>query len=112
MNSFCLTIKLLENTLRANLSIFTTDYSDLQLLIAEPSRVGPYTANAGEATIEGFELELAYAAPSEFFIDMPSITDRNRYSYASLAFARAARISAHNVISLSFPFVCSLLFFH
>ena len=45
--------ELLENTLRANLSIFTTDYSDLQLLIAEPSRVGPYTANAGEA-LSGF----------------------------------------------------------
>ena len=62
--------ELLDNTLRANLSIFTTDYSDLQLLIAEPSRVGPYTANAGEATIEGFELELAYAAPNDFFIDL------------------------------------------
>ena len=62
--------ELLDNTLRANLSIFTTDYSDLQLLIAEPSRVGPYTANAGEATIEGFELELSYAAPNDFFIDL------------------------------------------
>ena len=52
------------------MSIFTTDYSDLQLLIAEPSRVGPYTANAGQATIEGFELELSYAAPNDFFIDL------------------------------------------
>ena len=58
--------ELLDNTLRANLSIFTTDYSDLQLLIAEPSRVGPYTANAGEATIEGFELNQLTLHPMSF----------------------------------------------
>ena len=62
--------ELFDNTMRANLSLFISDYSDLQLLIAEPSRVGPYTANAGEATIEGFELEIAYLAPSEFVIDV------------------------------------------
>ena len=62
--------ELFDNMMRANLSLFISDYSDLQLLIAEPSRVGPYTANAGEATIEGFELEIAYLAPSEFVIDV------------------------------------------
>ncbi|MAJ87559.1 MAG: hypothetical protein CMK28_05935, partial [Porticoccaceae bacterium] len=46
--------QMLENDLRVNASIYLTDYSALQWLIAEPSRVGPYTTNAGEATIEGF----------------------------------------------------------
>ncbi|MAA53673.1 MAG: TonB-dependent receptor [Porticoccaceae bacterium] len=61
--------ELLNNDLRFNASVYVSDYTDLQLLIAEPSRVGPYITNAGEATIEGLELELTYVTPTMFFID-------------------------------------------
>ena len=61
--------ELLNNDLRINASAYVSDYTDLQLLIAEPSRVGPYITNAGEATIEGLEVELSYVTPTMFFID-------------------------------------------
>jgi iron complex outermembrane receptor protein len=62
--------ELLDNNLRLNFAAFTSDYTDLQLLIAEPSRVGPYITNAGEATIEGFELEVSYVSANSVFIDL------------------------------------------
>lgn len=62
--------ELLDNNLRLNFAVFKSDYTDLQLLIAEPSRVGPYITNAGEATIEGFELEVSYVSANSVFIDL------------------------------------------
>ena len=62
--------ELLDNSLRINSAIFVSDYSDLQLLIAEPSRVGPYVTNTGEATIKGFELEVSYVTTSSIFLDL------------------------------------------
>ena len=59
-----------DNSLRANFAIFSADYTDLQILINEPSRVGPYTTNAGDATIEGFELEINYLAQNGVLIDL------------------------------------------
>ena len=59
-----------NNSLRANLAVYSADYSDLQILINEPSRVGPYTTNAGDATIEGFELEINYLAPNGVLVDL------------------------------------------
>ena len=59
-----------DNSLRANLAVYSADYSDLQILINEPSRVGPYTTNAGDATIEGFELEINYLAPNGVLVDL------------------------------------------
>ncbi len=60
----------LDNSLRINSAAFVSDYSDLQLLIAEPSRVGPYVTNTGEATIKGFELEVSYVTSSAIFVDL------------------------------------------
>lgn len=51
-------LDLLDRTLRLNGAVFTTDYTDLQFTY----RVGvaPYLANAGEASIDGFELEATW----------------------------------------------------
>ncbi len=62
--------ELLDNSLRANFAVYSADYTDLQILINEPSRVGPYTTNAGDATIEGFELEINYLARNGVLIDL------------------------------------------
>jgi len=47
--------------MRLNGAAFYTDYTDMQLLVSDPSRVGPFITNAGKAAIQGFELEWAYA---------------------------------------------------
>ena len=51
-----------DNKLRLNGAVFHTKYDDLQLLITNLTRVGPFTENAAKAQITGFELELT-AAP-------------------------------------------------
>jgi len=48
----------LDNRVRLNGAVFYTDYTDIQLLVADPSRVGPFVTNAGDAHMKGFELEL------------------------------------------------------
>jgi iron complex outermembrane receptor protein len=44
---------------RLNGAAFHTKYDDLQVLTANLTRVGPFIANAAQADINGFELELA-----------------------------------------------------
>jgi iron complex outermembrane receptor protein len=58
---------LLGDTLRLNGAIFMTDYSDLQFTY----RVGvaPYLANAGKASIEGFDLEVAWVPTENWTLD-------------------------------------------
>ncbi|MGC6328274.1 TonB-dependent receptor [Rhizorhabdus sp. FW153] len=51
----------LENRLRLNGALFYTDYKDMQLLVADATRVGPFITNAGKARIQGFELETNFA---------------------------------------------------
>ncbi len=63
-------VELLDTSLRINTAMFLSDYSDLQLLIAEPSRVGPYVTNTGEATIKGFELEMSFVTTDLIFVDL------------------------------------------
>ncbi|MDJ0928490.1 MAG: TonB-dependent receptor [Gammaproteobacteria bacterium] len=46
-----------EDRLRLNFAAFFTEYEDLQLLVADPSRVGPFVDNAGDAEIWGIEIE-------------------------------------------------------
>ncbi len=46
-----------DNRLRFNGAVFYTDYDDMQLLVADATRVGPFITNAGKARIQGFELE-------------------------------------------------------
>jgi iron complex outermembrane receptor protein len=47
--------------MRFNGAAFYTDYTDLQLLVSDPTRVGPFITNAGKAAIDGLELEWAFA---------------------------------------------------
>ncbi|PCI53950.1 MAG: TonB-dependent receptor [Alphaproteobacteria bacterium] len=54
----------LDNRLRINGAAFHTDYDDLQVLITNQSQIGPFTSNAGKATIKGAELEVS-AIPAE-----------------------------------------------
>jgi iron complex outermembrane recepter protein len=49
------------NRLRLNGAAFYTDYNDMQLLVADATRVGPFITNAGKARIQGFELETNFA---------------------------------------------------
>jgi iron complex outermembrane receptor protein len=59
-------LDLLEDNLRLNGALFTTDYTDLQFTY----RVGvaPYLANAGEASIDGFEVEAVWVPSSRWII--------------------------------------------
>ena len=52
----------LNNRLRINGAIFSTDYDDIQVSIFDPSggNTAPIFRNAAEASIEGLELELSY----------------------------------------------------
>ncbi len=47
----------LDNRVRANLAAFFTDYTDVQVTLFETGG-GPLTQNAGEAEVQGIELEL------------------------------------------------------
>lgn len=58
-----------NNKLRLNGAVFHTKYDDLQLLISNLSRVGPFTENAAEAEINGFELELTAAPGGGWLIE-------------------------------------------
>ena len=60
-------LDLLDDTLRLNLAGFTTDYTDLQFTY----RVGvaPYLANAGKASIDGFEAELTWVPTENWLIE-------------------------------------------
>ncbi len=55
-----------DNRLRLNGAVYYTDYKDMQLLVADASRVGPFFTNAGKARIQGFELEANFAPGSGF----------------------------------------------
>lgn len=68
-----------DNRLRLNIAGFFTDYEDLQLLVADPSRVGPFVSNAGDAEIWGMEVEW-FANPAEgwFITGSVGLTDADR----------------------------------
>ncbi len=54
----------LDDRLRFNVAVYFTDYTDLQLLVADPSRLGPFVSNAGDAEVIGVEME-ALLNPAE-----------------------------------------------
>jgi iron complex outermembrane receptor protein len=62
----------LDDRLQLNGAVFFTDYTDIQLLVADPTRVGPFVTNAGDAEIKGFELELLLA-PAEGWLISGSV---------------------------------------
>ena len=61
---------LLGGAMRLNMAVFNMDYTDLQLLVSDASRIGPYITNAGEATMRGLELELNWVPAADWRIDM------------------------------------------
>lgn len=58
---------LADNKLRLNGAFFTTDYDDLQFTYR--SGVAPYLANAGKASIDGFELEATWLPNDNWSVD-------------------------------------------
>jgi len=60
-------LDLVDNTLRLNGAIFSTDYDDLQFVYR--AGVAPYLANAGKASIDGYELELSWLPGEAWRID-------------------------------------------
>ena len=68
-----------NDRLRFNVAVFFTDYTDLQLLVADPSRLGPFVSNAGDAEVVGVELEmLLNPAPGWFITGSAGMTDIDR----------------------------------
>jgi iron complex outermembrane receptor protein len=61
-----------DGRLRLNGAIFYADYTDIQLLVADPTRVGPFVTNAGDAEIKGIELEMLLA-PAEGWLISGSV---------------------------------------
>jgi len=68
-----------DNRLRFNFAAYYTDYTDLQLLVADPSRLGPFVSNAGDAEIKGVEMEL-FLTPAEgwYISGSAGLTDADR----------------------------------
>lgn len=58
-----------DKKVRLNLAGFFADYEDLQLLVSDPSRLGPFSTNAGSGEIVGFEAELTAALPYDWFLN-------------------------------------------
>jgi iron complex outermembrane recepter protein len=57
-----------DGRLRLNGAAYTTDYTDLQVQVLVG--VQPLTANAGEADVQGFELELEAAPTADFSLNL------------------------------------------
>lgn len=65
-----------NDQLRVNLAGYYTKYKDMQLLVADATRVGPFFTNAGRSRITGFEAEIAYAPGGGWRINATSgLTD-------------------------------------
>jgi len=60
-------ISLMDQRLRINAALFQSDYSEMQVQVF--NSVAPVTENIGQATIEGFELELVAAPGNGWFIE-------------------------------------------
>ena len=61
--------ELLDGAMRINAAVFYMDYTDLQLLVSDASRIGPFTTNAGDAVMKGAELELNWIPADGWRID-------------------------------------------
>ncbi|HLF31699.1 MAG TPA: TonB-dependent receptor [Xanthomonadales bacterium] len=68
-----------DDRLRLSLAVFHMDYTDMQLLVADPSRLGPFVSNAGDAEIKGVEMELEMIpAPGWHIAATLGLTDPKR----------------------------------
>ncbi|RLA59944.1 MAG: hypothetical protein DRR04_07075 [Gammaproteobacteria bacterium] len=60
----------MDNRLRLNVALYSMDYTDMQLTVTRQindTQVGSLTANAGEATLQGVEVELSIV-PTEHWL--------------------------------------------
>jgi iron complex outermembrane receptor protein len=61
----------LADTVRLNMAVFTSDYTDMQVTYRgpAPNGVAPFLTNAGEASIDGAEFELTWAPTPDWTIE-------------------------------------------
>jgi iron complex outermembrane receptor protein len=61
----------LANSMRLNLALFSSDYTNMQLTYRGPAPAGvaPFLTNAGESSIDGAEAEFTWAATDNLVID-------------------------------------------
>ncbi len=64
-------LDLLDDTLRLNVALFSSDYTNMQLTYRGPAPAGvaPFITNAGETSIDGAEMELNWLATDAFRLD-------------------------------------------
>ena len=64
-------LDLADNTVRLNLAVFTSDYTDMQVTYRGPAPAGvaPFITNAGKASIDGAEAELTWAPTPDWRIE-------------------------------------------
>lgn len=60
----------LDGRLRTNFAAYFTDYEDMQLLVSDFTRLGPFTTNAGDSEIQGFELEVTWIPADDWMISL------------------------------------------
>lgn len=61
----------LASSVRLNIAVFTSDYTDMQVTYRgpAPNGVAPFLTNAGEASIDGAELELTWVPTVDWIIE-------------------------------------------
>jgi iron complex outermembrane receptor protein len=64
-------LDLADNTVRLNLAVFASDYTNMQLTYRgpAPNGVAPFVTNAGETSIDGAEIELTWAPMEDLLIE-------------------------------------------
>ena len=64
-------LDLANNSLRLNLAIFSSDYTDMQLTYRGPAPAGvaPFVTNAGETSIDGAEVEITWVPTADLNIE-------------------------------------------
>jgi iron complex outermembrane receptor protein len=63
-------LDLLDRSLRLNVAVFSSDYTNMQVTYRGPLPMGvaPFLTNAGQAQIDGAELELTWQPNSDFVV--------------------------------------------
>ena len=67
-------LDLADNTLRLNMAVFRSDYTDMQLTYRGPAPAGvaPFVTNAGETSIDGAEVELTWVPTADSASSRPA----------------------------------------
>ncbi len=69
VTSYEVGVKAEWETVRLNLAVFTSDYSDLQISGAPAGQISTQTFNGGEARIDGIEVELTWVPTPQLLVD-------------------------------------------